>query len=76
MKSLSLKMDEAIFGETEKILSQTGKSRNRYINEAVAFYNTHQQRMLLEAQYQYESNLLRDESMNVLQEFEGLEDED
>jgi hypothetical protein len=44
MKTVSLKIDDSIFGETEKILSCIKKSRNRYINEAIEFYNrTHQQ---------------------------------
>ena len=39
MKNLSLKMDDSIFSETEKIVSKINKNRNRYINEAVEFYN-------------------------------------
>jgi hypothetical protein len=75
MKSLSLKMDDAIFGDTEKILSQTGKRRNRYINEAVDYYNKMQLRNLLEDQFKYESELLRENSLEILDEFEALEDE-
>jgi hypothetical protein len=32
MKTVSLKIDDSIFGETEKILSRIKKPRNRYIN--------------------------------------------
>ena len=35
MKNLSLKMDDNIFQEAERILSKLGKNRNRYINAAV-----------------------------------------
>jgi len=34
---LSLNNDESIFGETEKILSEMKKPRNRYINEAIDY---------------------------------------
>jgi len=39
MKNISLKMDDHKFGEMEEILSKINKSRNRYINEAIDFYN-------------------------------------
>jgi len=48
MKTVSLKIDDAIFGETEKILSRLKKPRNRYINEAIAHYNRVQRKKLLE----------------------------
>ena len=76
MKNLSLKMDDAIFQETEKIISKVHKNRNRYINEAVAFYNTLQKRRMLSKQLQKESRLVQDESMKILEEFERLENED
>ena len=46
MKNLSLKMDDAVFNETEKIISKINKNRNRYINEAVEFYNLVQKKKL------------------------------
>ncbi len=76
MKNLSLKMDDTIFDETEKILPKVNKNRNRYINEAVKFYNMVQKRRLLSKQLQKESKLVQDESMKVLEEFERLENED
>lgn len=76
MKNLSLKMEEAIFNETEKITVKIKKNRNRYINEAVAFYNLLQKRKLLSRQLQKDSKLVKDESMKVLAEFEKLQDED
>jgi hypothetical protein len=39
MKTVSLKIDDSIFGETEKILNRIKKPRNRYINEAIDYYN-------------------------------------
>ena len=76
MKNLSLKMDETVFLETERILKKVRKNRNRYINEAVQFYNLLQQRKLLTAQLKKESKLVQAESMKILAEFEGMDDED
>lgn len=75
MKNLSLKMDETVFTETEKILSMINKNRNRYINEAVEFYNLLQKRRIISKQLQKESKLVQEESMKVLAEFEKLTDE-
>ncbi|HEY8689622.1 MAG TPA: hypothetical protein VIM07_10340 [Chitinophagaceae bacterium] len=76
MKNLSLKMDDAIFNETEKITTKISKNRNRYINKAVQFYNELQKRKLISRQLQKESKIVREESMKVLAEFEKLQDED
>jgi hypothetical protein len=76
MKNLSLKMDDVIFNETEKITSRISKNRNRYINEAVEFYNLLQKRKLISHQLQKESKIVRDQSMKVLAEFEKFKDED
>jgi hypothetical protein len=76
MKNLSFKMDDAIFQETEAILTKVGKNRNRYINEAVQFYNIVQKRKLLARQLKKESKFVREESMRILEEFESLENED
>ena len=76
MKNLSLKMDDKVFNETEKILSKVRKNRNRYINEAVEFYNLLQKRRILSKQLHKESKLVHAESMKVLEEFESLQNED
>jgi len=76
MKNLSLKMDDSIFSETEKIVSKINKNRNRYINEAVEFYNLLQKKKILAKQLQKESKLVQEESMKVLAEFEKLKDEE
>lgn len=75
MKTVSLKIDDSIFVETEKIISKLKKPRNRYINEAIDFYNRHQRRSLLEKALRLESGLVKEESLNVLQEFERIGDE-
>jgi hypothetical protein len=74
MKNLSLKLEDDIFMETEKIVAKVHKNRNRYINEAIAFYNRLHLRRLLSRQLNMESRLVAAESSKVLAEFEKLED--
>jgi hypothetical protein len=52
------------------------KPRNRYINEAIAYYNKIQKRKIIEKKLQKESQLVKDNSTSVLKEFEGIEYED
>jgi predicted transcriptional regulator len=73
MKTVSLKIDDSIFGETEKILARIKKPRNRYINEALEFYNKVQRRKLLEKQLKAESKIVESDSMNVLKDFEEID---
>ena len=73
MKTVSLKIDDSIFGETEKILSRLRKPRNRYINEAIDFYNRFQRRSILEKRLKSESDMVKKDSMKVLKEFEEME---
>ena len=76
MKNISLKMDDHIFGETEEILTKIKKPRNRYINEAIDYYNKLQQRRLLKKMLEMESDLVKEDSITVLKEFESLDYED
>ena len=73
MKTVLLKLDDSTYCETESILTRIRKPRNRYINEAVAFYNKFQKRQLIEKQLKEESNLVKEESMRVLNEFESVD---
>jgi predicted transcriptional regulator len=73
MKTLSLKIDDSIFGETEKILERIKKPRNRYINEAIDYYNRVQKRLLIEKKLKKESALVKKDSMEVLKDFEEIE---
>ncbi|MFO7933888.1 MAG: hypothetical protein R6U78_07385 [Bacteroidales bacterium] len=70
MKTISLKIDDRIFTETESILSRIKKPRNRYINEALEHYNSIQKRKILESKLKKESALVKDESLSVLKDFE------
>ncbi len=73
MKTISLKIDDSIFGETESIVASMKKPRNRYINEAIAYYNKVQKRKILEQKLKSESLLVKENSMSVLKEFESIE---
>ncbi len=75
MKTISLKIDDSIFRETERLLFLIKKPRNRYINEALDNYNRLQKRLLIEKKLMKESGLVKEESMAVLKEFERLDDE-
>jgi len=73
MKTLSLKLDDSVFSDTEQVVSQIKKSRNRYINEALNFYNKVQKRRILASKLERESNLVKEESLKVLHEFEIID---
>ena len=73
MKTVSLKIDDSIFGETEKILSRITIPRNRYINQAIEYYNSVQKRQILEKRLKAESELVKKESMNILNDFESID---
>lgn len=73
MKTISLKIDDIIFNETENILESLDKPRNRYINEAIAFYNKLNKKNLLARKLKAESKLVAENSMDVLREFEDFD---
>ena len=73
MKTISLKIDDSIFGETENILNSIKKPRNRYINEAIEYYNKINQKKILAKKLKLESKLVEEDSMTVLKEFEAID---
>lgn len=73
MKTLSLKLDDNIFEETEELLEKMNKTRNRYINEALEYYNKVQKKRILDKILIAESKMVSKESMNVLSEFEKID---
>ncbi|MFO7825875.1 MAG: hypothetical protein R6V72_18200 [Cyclobacterium sp.] len=73
MKNISLKIDDLVFRETEKIRERMKQPRNRYINEAIAFYNKFQRKQLLEKKLKIESNLVKADSMEILRDFEAID---
>ena len=76
MRTISLKIDDVIFAATEDILSKNKKTRNRYINEALNYYNKMQKRLLLEKVLKKESKAVQHNSMEVLKEFENIDNYD
>jgi hypothetical protein len=75
MKTLSLKLDDNVFEETEKVVSELKLARNRYINEALTLYNQFNKRRVLKKKLSKESRLVHQSSAEVLAEFEKLADE-
>ncbi len=72
MKTLSLKLDDKTFDETEEITSKLHLARNSYISEAVNIYNLFNKRRLLKKQLIKESKITSSDSMEILAEFEKL----
>jgi hypothetical protein len=50
-------------------------SRNKFVNEAILEYTKMQKRAELEEQIRKEIGLIRESSLEVLKEFEALEDD-
>ena len=73
-KSLSLKLNDAVFEQTEHILKQVKMPRNTYINKALDYFNEYNRRSLLKKSLLKESKMVGEESMLVLHEFEALYD--
>jgi metal-responsive CopG/Arc/MetJ family transcriptional regulator len=75
MKTLSLKLKETILEETEEILREKQIPRNRYINDALDFYNRYQKRKKLTNAFSKASLLVHESSLEVNNEFDRLIDE-
>ena len=74
-KLLSLKLQDKVFQDTEEVLRHVQKPRNAYLNEAVNFYNHLWRRKILKEVLVRESAMVADDSLEVLEAFEQLEDE-
>lgn len=72
MKTLSLKLEDQIFKDTEIVILTVKKTRNRYINEAVDYYNRFNKRKIMAEKLAKESILVAEESLAVLAEFERI----
>jgi hypothetical protein len=73
-KSLSLKLQDDIFEETERVLRNVKQPRNAYINDAIHFYNKLVARRLLKNKLLRESTIVAADSIAVLEEFEKFEE--
>lgn len=74
-KTLSLKLKDDVFEETEDIIENIHKPRNAYINEALSFYNKFVKRKLMKDLLKKESRLVSKSSLEALRELELIEDE-
>jgi hypothetical protein len=74
-KTLSLKLKDDVFSETEDIIKSICKPRNAYINEALSFYNKFIRRKILRDRLKKESRLVSESSLEALRELELIEDE-
>lgn len=75
MKVLSLKLQDEIFEDVEKVVKNFHISRNAYINKALLVYNKLNQRKLLQKKLQKESKFVQSVSLEVLHELEQIEDD-
>ena len=75
MKILSLKLKEDIFEELESIMEKVKLSRNAYINQAIKHYNQIYRKGVIRKQLKQASILVREESLKVAKEFEGLDNQ-
>lgn len=75
MKILSIKLDNGVFEETDRIASKLNIARNRYINEALEAYNMLISRKLLKQKLLKESNQVSKTSMEVLAQLEKITDD-
>ena len=73
-KVLTLKLKDEIFEAVEKVLKKEGIPRNRYINTAIDYYNKLNRRRILKTKYLTEAELVQDNSLEVLEEFEQFEE--
>lgn len=73
MKTVSFKIKDSIFEETEKLLSQLKKPWDNYINEALDYYNSFQKQSILEKKLNKESDLIKADLLNILEDFDGID---
>ena len=76
MERWTIKLNDSVFEETEHILKEKGIPRNRYINEALDFYNRYHRWKKLAKSFAKASQLVRDSTMEVIAEFDLLIDEE
>jgi metal-responsive CopG/Arc/MetJ family transcriptional regulator len=73
--AVSLKLDQQIFEDVNQIIKQLDTSRNKYINEALSYYNKMQKKNAIQEQLKIELALIKESSMEVLREMEALPDD-
>ena len=74
MKSITIKIRDLLFAETEIIVLNNKSSLNSYFNEALKRSNIIQKRKILGEKLASESFQVKDDSISVLHEFEEMND--
>ncbi len=74
-KAISVKIKDDLFKEVEEVTKKINIPRNKYINNALSFYNKLEKRKLLKNKLQKELKLIKNSSLEVMEEFEKLDDE-
>ena len=74
-KAISVKLGNDIFEAAEETIRRLNIPRNAYINKAVDLYTKIQNRKLIKEQLLWESEIVAENSLSVLREFEMMEDE-
>lgn len=74
-KPILLKLKDDIFEETVELTKKIKIPRNLYINNALSFYNKIEKRKLLKNKLKKEIQMVQGSSLEVLEEFEKLNDE-
>jgi hypothetical protein len=74
MKTLSLKLNEDILQDTDRVVKTIHLSRNAYINHALNVYNQLNHRRFLKKKLASESKATAHVSLEVLSEMERMDD--
>jgi len=72
MKKIRLKLDEDVFEELKSIANSKKMDRNRYIHDALRYYNRLEKRKILAERIASEARLVKKDSIRILREFEDF----
>ncbi len=75
MKAISLHLEDEIYIETEKLISDSKISRNKYINEAIAYYNQIKRKYILANKFKEASAIVSDSTLETLNILEEIDDD-
>lgn len=73
MKALSLRLEDAIYEKVEKLIKAEKTNRNRFLNDAISFYAQYMERKLMEEKMKRSSMAVREQSMEVLKDYEPID---
>jgi hypothetical protein len=76
VKKIHLKLENDVFEDLEIIARTKKLKRDRYINDALKYYNKLEKRKILADRLAVEAELVKEDSMRVLRDFERPTEED